>query len=64
MSHTIILQLLSVSELWLFDCFLMPFLYNLYSCNAISHTEFSQDDVLGTNECSSFLNLKVMRPLS
>ena len=26
----------------------MLILYNLHSCNAISHSEFSQDDVSGT----------------
>ena len=49
MSHTFVqLQLLSVSELWPFDCFFMLILYNLHSCYAISHSEFSQDDVSGT----------------
>ena len=44
------LQLLSVSELWPFDCFLMLILYNLHSCSAICHSEFSQDNVLGIEE--------------
>ena len=47
------LRLLSVSGLWPFDPLIVftLILYNLHYCiliNVISHSEFSQDDVLGT----------------
>ena len=42
------LWLLSVSELWPFYCFLMTILFYLHSCNAVSHSEFGQDNVSDT----------------
>ena len=43
------LWLLLVSELWTFDCVLCLFCIIVYFLvHAITHLEFSQDDVLGT----------------
>ena len=59
------LQVLSVSELWSFDCVFMLILYNLHSCTLHnSLTIKSGQCVEHKNECSYFLKLKVMPPLS
>ena len=42
------LRLLSVTELWPFDCVFMLILYIYILVHAINHSDFSQDDVLGT----------------
>ena len=42
------LQLLSVSELWPFDCIFMLFCIIYILVHAFTNSEFSQDDVSGT----------------
>ena len=56
MSHTITVAFFT--KLWPFV--FMPYCVYLHSCNAISHGRC----VGHKKECSSFLNLKVMLPLS
>ena len=58
MSHTITVAFFTELYIWPFVFYLF-FVY-LHSCNAMSHGRYVGDK----KECSSFLNLKVMLPLS
>ena len=63
MSH-VQLRLHSVSDLCPHDCVFMLFCKIYILVHAITYEIYSGGCVKAKNECSSFLNLKVMPPLS